>query len=326
MAAVEAVDFDVIEEHKENIQSLPGGRSAKALATLFTPPLTANAATPNDANNAKRAQFEQEIQCIDDADDPLDVYDRYIKWTIEAYPAATSNQLLPVLDRARQAFLTSKHYANDPRYLKIWLQYIRLFSDAPCEAFRFLFNRDIGTTLALFYEEYAAWLECQSRWAQAQEVYEEGLNRNARPTERLSRKFDEFRRRKDVVAAELQRPQSPALPLVRPALATKTDSAADVSIADPQQQRTQSSQTAQKKRSNKMAIFSDAAESSQSALGDQNQSTWTGIETLQDRKKENTHQPKAWAGETLKAGKTNSGMPKMAVFKVCKTSRDSASD
>ena len=42
MGADDLVDFEVIENQKENIQSLPSGRSAKALAQLFTPPLSSS--------------------------------------------------------------------------------------------------------------------------------------------------------------------------------------------------------------------------------------------------------------------------------------------
>ena len=74
---------------------------------------------------------------IDEADDPLDVYDRYVRWTLDAYPTpqAPQSQLLPLLERATKSLQSSPHYKNDPRYLKLWLHYIRLFSDAPREIF-----------------------------------------------------------------------------------------------------------------------------------------------------------------------------------------------
>jgi checkpoint serine/threonine-protein kinase len=43
MGSDDLIDFEIIENQKENIQSLPSGRSAKALAQLYTPPLTAAA-------------------------------------------------------------------------------------------------------------------------------------------------------------------------------------------------------------------------------------------------------------------------------------------
>jgi checkpoint serine/threonine-protein kinase len=85
------IDFNVIEGHKENIQALPSGRSAKALAQLYSPPLLGANPSPSliqDANSKERQVFEKELTLIDEADDPLDVYDRYVKWTLDAYPSA----------------------------------------------------------------------------------------------------------------------------------------------------------------------------------------------------------------------------------------------
>ena len=107
MGSEDLIDFEIIENQKENIQSLPSGRSAKALAQLYTPPLTSAAGqTPSpsqmqDAHNATRLQFEKELMAIDDSDDPLDIYDRYVKWTLDTYPSAQNtpqSQLCPLLD------------------------------------------------------------------------------------------------------------------------------------------------------------------------------------------------------------------------------------
>lgn len=59
------IDFEIIENQKENIQSLPGGRSARGLANLFSP-LHAQP-TPTDTsnlNNAVRQEYEAELLTI----------------------------------------------------------------------------------------------------------------------------------------------------------------------------------------------------------------------------------------------------------------------
>lgn len=189
-ASEDLINFDIIENQKENIQSLPGGRSAKELARIFSPRDSSDklaAPSPNETrtlNDAIRQEYEAELQAIDDSDDPLDIYDRYVKWTLNAYPSAQATAesgLLPLLERAVRAFLSSAHYKNDPRYLRLWLHYIRLFSDSPRETFAFLARHHIGEGLALFYEEFAAWLEGAGRWTQAEEVYRLGIDREARP-------------------------------------------------------------------------------------------------------------------------------------------------
>ncbi|KAK6436619.1 protein kinase [Oleoguttula sp. CCFEE 5521] len=311
------IDFEVIESHKENIQALPGGRSAKALAQIYSPPLLGPHASPalvQDANSKERIVFERELASIDEADDPLDVYDRYVKWTLNAYPSAqaTPNSgLLSLLERATKAFQASPVYKNDPRYLKIWLHYIRFFSDASREAFVFLSRQGIGEALALYYEEYAAWLEHAGRWVQAEEIYKMGIEKEARPAERLMRKFGEFERRKDARPADADEPSSPALPTVRPALMAKLDPFA-APAASTQQQPAAS--TSRKPKSSKMQIFSDDSEPARPDSGASSKG-WDNIGSLAERKRENTHAAKPWAGETLKTGKTNGGMPKMAVFK-----------
>jgi checkpoint serine/threonine-protein kinase len=310
------IDFNVIEGHKENIQALPSGRSAKALAQLYSPPLLGANPSPSliqDANSKERQAFEKELALIDEADDPLDVFDRYVKWTLDAYPTAQATPqsgLLPLLERATKTFQSSSHYKNDPRYLKIWLHYIRLFSDAPREVFVFLARHNIGESLALYYEEFAAWLENAGRWNQAEEVYKMGIEKEARPSERLMRKFGEFERRKEARQEDPEEPSSPALPIVRAALAAKTDPFAAASPAQQQQPKP----AAARKGKAKMQIFADGDEPEKPSPGPSPKG-WDNIGTLAERKKENTHAAKPMAGETLKVGKTNGGMQKMMVFK-----------
>ncbi|KAI4202732.1 MAG: hypothetical protein LQ350_002398 [Teloschistes chrysophthalmus] len=322
------IDFDIIETHKENIQSLPGGRSAKALASTLAPlTLSSKSSSPGDTRNLNdtiRHEYEIELSAIADSDDPLDIYDRYVKWTLNAYPSAQAtpeSQLRPLLERATKAFQSQAHYKNDPRYLKLWLNYIRFFSDAPRETFAYLARHNIGEGLALFYEEFAAWLEGADRWIQADEVYNLGIEREARPTERLVRKFGEFQHRFGNRDQNMEQPSSPALPTVRPALAAKVDPFAlsTPRPADPQAPRSNGiagSSTARGGRQ-KLAIFSDAdapQSDAKSAFGGAAKG-WDNIGSIAERRKENTIEARPWAGETLKTGKKMSGVPKMAIFK-----------
>lgn len=329
------INFDVIEASKENIQALPSGRSAKKLAETFSPssaltsksgrPALQSLATPTPAdtktiNDCIRAEYESEIANIAEADDPLDVYDRYIHWILDAYPSAQAtpaSQLHTALERATKAFVSAPQYKNDPRYLKLWLLYISFFADSPRETFVFLARHSIGETLALFYEEYAAWLEGAGRWAQAEEVYKLGIEREARPTARIVRKFGEFEQR---LAAQPEDagPSSPALPTVRPALATKVDPFA-ATERDPQAASQAGGLGGQKPKSSKpkMQIFSDADAAPPSAMGSRESGSkgWDSIGSLADRKKENVMAPKPWAGETLQTGGKKSSGPKMSVFR-----------
>ncbi len=333
------IDFDLIETHKENIQSLPSGRSARQLVSILSPmPSGKASASPSldetkTLNDAIRQEYELELQSIADSDDPLDIYDRYVKWTLNAYPSAQAtpqSKLLPLLERATKAFLTSSHYKNDPRYLKLWLHYIRFFSDSPRETFAFLARHHIGEGLGLFYEEFAAWLEGAERWTQAEEVYKLGIEREARPAERLTRKFAQFQKRFEAKPQNADEPSSPALPTVRPALAAKIDPFASTPRSEEQQpprptSGSGSSAPASRSGKTKMAIFSDAEGSAPQPLAVAETKGWDSIGSLQERKKENDIETRSWAGETLKAGKKVGTVPKMAIFKdqVCLSIADS---
>lgn len=322
MPGADLIDFEVIEGHKENIQALPSGRSAKALAALYSPPLTSGqqqASFANDAHSDVRKDYEEELALIEEADDPLDIYDRYVKWTLDTYPSAQStpqSQLLPLLERATKVFLSSPQYKNDPRYLKLWLHYIRFFSDAPRETFVFLNRHGIAESLALYYEEFAAWLEQAGRWTQAEEVYEMGIQKGATPVARLTRKFNEFQQRNSARPQDVAEPTSPALPVARAVLGAKVDPfAAALAATTPQQAAKPAA--AKKPKAGKMAIFADDAPQDQSAFGTPGEKNgWDSIESIQNRKKENAIAPKPMAGETLKTGKTNTGVQKMAIFRV----------
>ncbi|KAG0650694.1 Checkpoint serine threonine-kinase BUB1 [Hyphodiscus hymeniophilus] len=318
------IDFEIIENQKENIQSLPGGRSARNLASLFSPsPLhKLSTPTPSDTknlNDAIRMEYEAELQNISESDDPLDIFDRYVRWTFDAYPstqATPTSGLLPLLERATRTFLNSTQYKNDPRYLKLWLSYIRFFSDTPRETFAFLSRHNIGDGLALFYEEFAAWLEGAGRWSQAEEVYKLGIEKEARPTPRLLRKFSEFQQRFSQQPENVNEPSSPALPTVRPVLAAKIDPYAAAAPRDPQAPRPNSGvggSATSKSGRQKLAIFSDADEPAP-AVASTDTKGWESIGSLADRKKENIMEPIPWVGETLKAGGKKSST-KLAVFK-----------
>ncbi|EEP76233.1 hypothetical protein UREG_01082 [Uncinocarpus reesii 1704] len=323
------INFDLIETQKENIQSLPSGRSAKALVAAFSP-LSGKYSSPSlddtqSVNDAVRKEYEKELETINESDDPLDVFDRYVKWTLDAYPSAqatTKSGLLPLLERATRAFLSSSHYKNDPRYLRLWLHYIRLFSDSPRETFAFLSRHEVGQGLALFYEEFAGWLEGAGRFAQAEEVYKMGLEREARPMERLLRKFGDFQKRMEQQPRTLDEPSSPALPTVRPALVAKVDpfATARPPTENPQEARRArggvGSGAKPKSGKQKMAIFNDAEAGApeQSPVTGRTKG-WDNIGSIQERKKENIIEPRPWAGETLKAGKKANPTQKMAVFR-----------
>jgi checkpoint serine/threonine-protein kinase len=274
------VEFDAFEHSKENIAPTPRGRSALALAKTFQPnPLS----SPQDiraTHAATRAQFERDIANSSDLDDPLDVWLRYIKWTDEAFPQGqnTESGIATLLERCTAQFKNDKQYKSDPRYLRVWLAY-STYSDSPLDIFVFLQRNGIGQELALYYEEYAAVLEKMNRKKLADEVFQAGLVREARPVERLKRRYDEFQQRLQLSPSDPNEPSTPPVAL-RTILGVSQPTAPTASADRPRP---------------KIQVFTDTEEPEPTP----GTGGWETIGTLAERKKENTTAPKPWAGEKL---------------------------
>ena len=318
------VSFDLIEEHKENIQPIRSGRSARALVAKLTP-LGANPNAVRTEHYARQQEFEEELRTSADLDDPLEVWVRYVNWTVETFTSghSTESGLLPLLERATKEFLHDAQYKNDPRYLKLWVQYAQDFSDAPREVYAYLARNDIGQRLALFYEEYAALLESMGRRNQAAEIYQTGIESGATPTRRLQRKYDEFLKRLEANPINSDEPSSPALPTVRPALAARPfggpSGGGGLGLGGGlggEQQQQQPAAANPPKPKMKMAIFSDADKpASDKVLPERPTGGWDNIGTLAQRKKENTVEPAPWAGQIMKSQTKKPEGEKLTVFR-----------
>lgn len=151
----ELADF---EHQKENIMPLKQGRKASVLSELYTSFHDDHARLQFLAS--QRKAFEDELANIDDLDDPLDVFNKYIQWIQQHYPEGQNaeSDLLHVIERAITVFKKDSRYKNDPRYLKLWIMYAR-HSTEPIQIFKFLSVNEIGQELGIYYEEYAALME-----------------------------------------------------------------------------------------------------------------------------------------------------------------------
>ena len=98
---------------------------------------------------------------------------------------------MALLERCTSCFRDVAHYKNDPRYLKVWFNMPTL----PILRKIFLFTwpkKEIGTELALYYEEFAKYLELNEKFQDATQIYEMGVEYKARPLVRLERSFMQF--------------------------------------------------------------------------------------------------------------------------------------
>jgi hypothetical protein len=147
----------IVDSFKENVQPLRSGRNVAALTTLFE-------TSPHEREREiqlGRAQFQEDLNSMEELDDPLEVYIRYISWTHRMFPQggqSNESNLIGLLKDACDKFRHSKRYKSDARYLKIWIEYAK-WVDEPKEIFKCLMELEIGQALALFYEEYAAYYE-----------------------------------------------------------------------------------------------------------------------------------------------------------------------
>ncbi|KAI9246873.1 Mad3/BUB1 homology region 1-domain-containing protein [Phascolomyces articulosus] len=214
-------EFSVIEGQKENVMPRRQGRSAASLATLYSSTCQEREHQLQQGHD----QFARELEDIEDMHDPLDVYLRYIHWTIEMYPEGhnQASDLKGLLQETTSKFQRSKRYQHDIRYLKVWIQYMEYLDD-PGEAYQLLMRNQIGQDLALFYEEYASYLEGRKRYEDATLIYDRGLERMAEPTKRLARKRKHFLDRMDQQHQEQQRNASLAATNGRAPLGMKYDS------------------------------------------------------------------------------------------------------
>ncbi|KFU99201.1 Mitotic checkpoint serine/threonine-protein kinase BUB1 beta, partial [Pterocles gutturalis] len=139
-------------------------------------------------------EFESEIRFYS-GDDPLDVWDRYIKWTEQTFPQGGKEGNLPaILERAVKALHEQRRYYKDPRYLSLWLKFGNCCNE-PLDLYSYLHSQEIGTTLALLYITWAEVLEDRGSFKKADLIYQEGLQRKAEPLEKLLSHHRQFQTR-----------------------------------------------------------------------------------------------------------------------------------
>ena len=120
-----------------------------------------------DAINAESSRLRSQIASeIDEADDPLALYDRFVKWIFDEYPREhlASSGLIELLEEATRRYKDDSSYKSDLRYLKLWTLYASLV-DKPSVVYKFILTNGIGTVYALLFEDYALTLERDGRYA-----------------------------------------------------------------------------------------------------------------------------------------------------------------
>ncbi|KFV92031.1 Mitotic checkpoint serine/threonine-protein kinase BUB1 beta, partial [Eurypyga helias] len=181
---------DEWELSKENVQPLRHGRIMSTLQEA----LAQQEASVHTAVQLKKQEFESEIRFYS-GDDPLDVWDRYIKWTEQTFPqGGKESNLAAILERAVKALNEQQRYYKDPRYLNLWLKFGNCCNE-PLDLYRYLHSQEIGTTLALLYVTWAEALEARGSFKKADLIFQEGLQRKAEPFDKLQSYHRQFQTR-----------------------------------------------------------------------------------------------------------------------------------
>ncbi|KAF3701351.1 Mitotic checkpoint serine/threonine-protein kinase BUB1 beta [Channa argus] len=164
------------ELSKENIQPLRRGRAMSALQQALS--------QQQDAIHHQRQAFESELRMYD-GDDPLDVWDRYIKWTEQTFPkGGKESNLITLLERVVTRFTEEEKYRNDPRYIDLWIKFAAICQE-PLDIYRYMQAQGIGVTQASFYIAWSEEHENQGNCLKADQVYQEGFKKCAEPHDKL---------------------------------------------------------------------------------------------------------------------------------------------
>ncbi|KAK3042900.1 hypothetical protein RJ639_001173 [Escallonia herrerae] len=119
--------------------------------------------------------------------DPLLPWLRGIKKMRESLPTQLLKEKLPrFLQKCAQTFQTDRRYANDLRYLRVWLQLMDFVND-PGAVLGTMEAHHIGMKRALFYQAYALYYEKVKKFEVAEKMYHLGVKksrRGGRPTSR----------------------------------------------------------------------------------------------------------------------------------------------
>ena len=185
--------FAAWETCKENAQPLRRGRKVEALNAG----LEAGAAKVSEVQKQEREKWESRLVAEANGGDPLDVWIKFIQWqqdTSITGGGPLQQQLLPMLERCAHTFKDDARYADDIRYLRVWIDYAQRVRDAE-PIFDYLYARHIGQLHALFWISWAAVLESKRKLDEADKVLTRGELMRAQPAGRIKQKHAEFEAR-----------------------------------------------------------------------------------------------------------------------------------
>lgn len=276
------------ELSKENVQPLKEGRNVEKLNAS----LKARMEAPLKAKVSE--EHRKMVEAIDayTGDDPLRPWIECIKWVKECFPSGGSqSRLLQLLELCARTFCKELHYANDIRYLRVWMDFADRCTN-PREIYTFLQENNIGQQHALFYEHCGRYWEQQQKYAQAQAIYDLGIARKAQPLDSLRTAYKRFLRRASAESAAKDEARSPPSQ-GHPGRAFGTQIAGQNKGQPPQQARKNNASKSDRGMPQQLSVFVDTDLQSNSSLQRPHGSRFT---SEIERNKENIQRPSKWAG------------------------------
>ncbi|NXL94393.1 BUB1 kinase, partial [Alectura lathami] len=132
--------------------------------------------------------YEAEIQSYQGSD-PLEPWDRYVRWVEGCLPPQEKQRRLPhLLERLLKAFLTDKKYHQDGRFIGYCIK-LAEFASPPCLYFDYLCGQGIGTSASAFYVAWAQQLVNEGLVQSAVAIVQKGLHNQAQPQEKLQQLY-----------------------------------------------------------------------------------------------------------------------------------------
>lgn len=293
------------EVYKENVKPLKEGRKIKLLNQAL------KAQQRSSFKNSFRDERRKLIQAIDEysGDDPLKPWIECIKWVRESFPSGGDQSgLLSICEQCVRSFWNDKHYHDDIRYLKTWLEYADQCTD-PEVVYNFLDVNGVGQNHSLFYIRYAACLEVKNKMKRADEIYSLGIARRAQPLEKLKNAQRNFRARaisaikKEEDDILTHREEHESWRSFGTIMNVALDGAARQSQQSVQAARRKLKPLAKRDENKQLSVYFDPSElhsrpstsfGNQAEIREGSQQAWLTLGTRAERNKENTSIPTKW--------------------------------
>ncbi|NWX10695.1 BUB1 kinase, partial [Caloenas nicobarica] len=132
--------------------------------------------------------YEAQIQNYQ-GPDPLDPWDRYVRWVEGCLPPEEKQIRLPgLLEQLVKVFLSDQRYHQDPRLVNCCVK-LAEFIAPPGRYFSYLYDQGIGAKTSHLYVAWAQHLVNEGNVQAAGAVLQKGLHNQAQPREKLEQLY-----------------------------------------------------------------------------------------------------------------------------------------